>query len=105
MGEGVQANVDEARRARIRLNHSATHLMHAALREVLGTHVAQKGSLVNDKVLRFDFSHFEAMKPSEIRAVEDTVNAQIRRNLPIETHIMDLEAAKKKGAMALFGEI
>ncbi|MFW6836051.1 alanine--tRNA ligase [Enterobacter hormaechei] len=104
VGEGVQANVDEARRARIRLNHSATHLMHAALREVLGTHVAQKGSLVNGKVLRFDFSHFEAMKPSEIRAVEDLVNAQIRRNLPIETHIMDLEAAKKKGAMALFGE-
>ncbi|MCK7269835.1 alanine--tRNA ligase [Enterobacter cloacae] len=104
VGEGVQANVDEARRARIRLNHSATHLMHAALREVLGTHAAQKGSLVNDKVLRFDFSHFEAMKPSEIRAVEDLVNAQIRRNLPIETHIMDLDAAKKKGAMALFGE-
>ena len=104
VGEGVQANVDEARRARIRLNHSATHLMHAALRDVLGTHVAQKGSLVNDKVLRFDFSHFEAMKPSEIRAVEDLVNAQIRRNLPIETHIMELEDAKKKGAMALFGE-
>lgn len=104
VGEGVQANVDEARRARIRLNHSATHLMHAALRDVLGTHVVQKGSLVNDKVLRFDFSHFEAMKPSEIRAVEDLVNAQIRRNLPIETHIMDLEDAKKKGAMALFGE-
>jgi altronate dehydratase/Ser-tRNA(Ala) deacylase AlaX len=104
VGEGVQAVVDEARRARIRLNHSATHLMHAALRDVLGTHVAQKGSLVNDKVLRFDFSHFEAMKPSEIRAVEDLVNAQIRRNLPIETNIMDLEAAKKKGAMALFGE-
>lgn len=104
VGEGVQANVDEARRARIRLNHSATHLMHAALRDVLGTHVAQKGSLVNDNVLRFDFSHFEAMKPSEIRAVEDLVNAQIRRNLPIETHIMDLEDAKKKGAMALFGE-
>ena len=104
VGEGVQANVDEARRARIRLNHSATHLMHAALRAVLGTHVGQKGCLGNEKVLRFDFSHFEAMKPSEIRAVEDLVNAQIRRNLPIETHIMDLEDAKKKGAMALFGE-
>jgi len=96
--------VDEARRERIRLNHSATHLMHAALRQVLGTHVAQKGSLVNDKGLRFDFSHFEAMKPEEIRAVEDIVNAQIRRNLPIETNIMELEAAKAKGAMALFGE-
>ncbi|EAM6969098.1 alanine--tRNA ligase [Salmonella enterica subsp. enterica serovar Ago] len=104
VGDAVQADVDEARRARIRLNHSATHLMHAALRQVLGTHVAQKGSLVSDKVLRFDFSHNEAMKPSEIREVEDLVNAQIRRNLPIETNIMDLESAKAKGAMALFGE-
>lgn len=104
VGDAVQADVDEARRARIRLNHSATHLMHAALRHVLGTHVSQKGSLVNDKVLRFDFSHNEAMKPEEIRAVEDLVNTQIRRNLPIETNIMDLEAAKAKGAMALFGE-
>ncbi|EOT6878116.1 alanine--tRNA ligase [Escherichia coli] len=104
VGDAVQADVDEARRARIRLNHSATHLMHAALRQVLGTHVSQKGSLVNDKVLRFDFSHNEAMKPEEIRAVEDLVNAQIRRNLPIEINIMDLEAAKAKGAMALFGE-
>ncbi len=104
VGDAVQADVDEARRARIRLNHSATHLMHAALRQVLGTHVSQKGSLVNDKVLRFDFSHNEAMKPEEIRAVEDLMNAQIRRNLPIETNIMDLEAAKAKGAMALFGE-
>lgn len=104
VGDAVQADVDEACRARIRLNHSATHLMHAALRQVLGTHVSQKGSLVNDKVLRFDFSHNEAMKPEEIRAVEDLVNAQIRRNLPIETNIMDLEAAKAKGAMALFGE-
>ena len=104
VGDAVQADVDEARRARIRLNHSATHLMHAALRQVLGTHVSQKGSLVNDKVLRFDFSHNEAMKPEEIRAVEDLVNTQIRRNLPIETNIMDLEAAKAKGAMALFGE-
>ncbi|ECO7676695.1 alanine--tRNA ligase [Salmonella enterica] len=104
VGDAVQADVDEARRARIRLNHSATHLMHAALRQVLGTHVAQKGSLVSDKVLRFDFSHNEAMKPSEVRQVEDLVNAQIRRNLPIETNIMDLDAAKAKGAMALFGE-
>ncbi|EFY6014995.1 TPA: alanine--tRNA ligase [Shigella flexneri] len=104
VGDAVQADIDEARRARIRLNHSATHLMHAALRQVLGTHVSQKGSLVNDKMLRFDFSHNEAMKPEEIRAVEDLVNAQIRRNLPIETNIMNLEAAKAKGAMALFGE-
>jgi alanyl-tRNA synthetase len=104
IGDSVKAEVDEARRSRIRLNHSATHLLHAALRQVLGTHVAQKGSLVNDKGLRFDFSHFEAMKPAEVRAVEDIVNAQIRRNLPIETNVMDLEAAKAKGAMALFGE-
>lgn len=104
VGDTVQADVDEARRQRIRLNHSATHLMHAALRQVLGTHVAQKGSLVNDKALRFDFSHFEAMKPEEIRAVEDLVNAQIRRNLAIETNIMDIDAARASGAMALFGE-
>ncbi len=104
VGDAVQADVDEARRQRIRLNHSATHLMHAALRQVLGTHVAQKGSLVNDKALRFDFSHFEAMKPEEIRAVEDLVNAQIRRNLAIETKIMDIDAARASGAMALFGE-
>ena len=104
VGDAVQADVDEARRQRIRLNHSATHLMHAALRQVLGTHVAQKGSLVNDKALRFDFSHFEAMKPEEIRAVEDLVNAQIRRNLAIETDIMDIDAARASGAMALFGE-
>ncbi|HFE2746870.1 TPA: alanine--tRNA ligase [Klebsiella pneumoniae] len=104
VGYAVQADVDEARRQRIRLNHSATHLMHAALRQVLGTHVAQKGSLVNDKALRFDFSHFEAMKPEEIRAVEDLVNAQIRRNLAIETNIMDIDAARASGAMALFGE-
>ncbi|EPD3065657.1 alanine--tRNA ligase [Klebsiella aerogenes] len=104
VGDAVQADVDQARRQRIRLNHSATHLMHAALRQVLGTHVAQKGSLVNDKALRFDFSHFEAMKPEEIRAVEDLVNAQIRRNLAIETNIMDIDAARESGAMALFGE-
>ncbi|UYA12651.1 alanine--tRNA ligase [Klebsiella pneumoniae] len=104
VGDAVQADVDEARRQRIRLNHSATHLMHAALRQVLGTHVAQKGSLVNDKALRFDFSHFEAMKPEEIRAVEDLVNAQIRRNLAIETNIIDIDAARASGAMALFGE-
>ncbi|MBM7343720.1 alanine--tRNA ligase [Pantoea coffeiphila] len=104
IGDRLAAQVDEARRARIRLNHSATHLLHAALRQVLGDHVAQKGSLVNDKYLRFDFSHFEAMKPQEIRQVEEIVNAQIRRNLAIDTNIMELEAARAKGAMALFGE-
>ncbi|MGE9551426.1 alanine--tRNA ligase [Erwinia amylovora] len=104
MGDRLAAHVDEARRARIRLNHSATHLLHAALRQVLGHHVAQKGSLVNDKYLRFDFSHFEAMKPQEIRQVEEIVNAQIRRNLAVDTNIMELESAKALGAMALFGE-
>ncbi|TKI08891.1 alanine--tRNA ligase [Martelella alba] len=104
IGEEVAACVDPSRRDRIRLNHSATHLLHAALRQVLGTHVAQKGSLVSDQYLRFDFSHHEAMKPEQIRAVENIVNAQIRRNLPITTDIMDLEAARAKGAMALFGE-
>ncbi|MGO2259999.1 MAG: alanine--tRNA ligase [Hafnia alvei] len=104
VGDCVEATIDEARRSRIRLNHSATHLLHAALRQVLGDHVSQKGSLVSDRNLRFDFSHFEAMKPEQIRQVEDIVNAQVRRNLPIETNIMDLDEAKAKGAMALFGE-
>lgn len=104
VGDSVVANVDEQRRARIRLNHSATHLLHAALREVLGDHVAQKGSLVNDKYLRFDFSHTEAVKPEQLRRVNEIVNAQIRRNLPVETSIMDLDEARENGAMALFGE-
>ncbi|KKI47487.1 alanyl-tRNA synthetase [Obesumbacterium proteus] len=104
VGDSLEATIDEARRSRIRLNHSATHLLHAALRQVLGDHVSQKGSLVSDRNLRFDFSHFEAMKPEQIRQVEDIVNAQVRRNLPIETNIMDLDEAKAKGAMALFGE-
>ena len=104
VGDSVAANVDEQRRARIRLNHSATHLLHAALREVLGDHVAQKGSLVNDKYLRFDFSHTEAVKPEQLRRVNEIVNAQIRRNLPVETSIMDLDEARENGAMALFGE-
>ncbi|CNI43605.1 alanine--tRNA ligase [Yersinia pekkanenii] len=104
VNHSIDAQVDVARRNRIRLNHSATHLLHAALRKVLGEHVAQKGSLVNDKYLRFDFSHFEAMKPAQIRQVEDLVNEQIRRNLPVQTEVMELDAAKEKGAMALFGE-
>ncbi|MDI9223785.1 alanine--tRNA ligase [Pantoea sp. EA-12] len=104
VGDRVNAQVDEERRARIILNHSATHLMHSALREVLGDHVGQKGSLNNDKYLRFDFSHTEAMKPQQIRAVEDIVNTQIRRNLLIQTDVMDLDEAKTRGATALFGE-
>lgn len=100
----INAIIDIARRDAIRLNHSATHLLHAALRQVLGTHVTQKGSLVNDKYLRFDFSHFEAVKPEQLRQIEDIVNAQIRLNSPVVTELMDLEDAKEKGAMALFGE-
>ncbi|UUE09053.1 alanine--tRNA ligase [Dickeya zeae] len=104
VNDKVSAVVDQVRRDRIRLNHSATHLLHAALRQVLGEHVAQKGSLVNDSYLRFDFSHPEAMKPEQIRQVEDIVNTQIRRNLSIDTDVMALDAARAKGAMALFGE-
>ncbi|SQH12224.1 alanine--tRNA ligase [Providencia heimbachae] len=100
----INAKINTERRNAIRLNHSATHLLHAALRQVLGEHVSQKGSLVNDKYLRFDFSHFEAMTADELRQVEDIVNAQIRKNSEIETELMDLEGAKAKGAMALFGE-
>jgi alanyl-tRNA synthetase len=104
LNDRVDAVIDSERRNRIRLNHSATHLLHAALRQILGEHVAQKGSLVNDKYLRFDFSHSEAMKPEQIRAVEDLVNLQIRRNLSVQTEVMALDDAKEKGAMALFGE-
>ncbi|PHM64650.1 alanyl-tRNA synthetase [Xenorhabdus stockiae] len=100
----VNAEVDVARRNNIRLNHSATHLLHSALRQILGEHVSQKGSLVNDKYLRFDFSHFEAMKPEQIRLVENLVNEEVRKNSSIITDVMDLEEAKTKGAMALFGE-
>ncbi|NIH15756.1 alanine--tRNA ligase [Serratia symbiotica] len=100
----VDAQIDTERRNRICLNHSATHLLHAALRQTLGDHVAQKGSLVNDKYLRFDFSHYKAMKPEQIRRVEDLVNQQVRRNLPVQTEVISLDNAKEKGAMALFGE-
>lgn len=102
--ETVDAQIDNEKRNRIRLNHSATHLLHAALRKILGEHVAQKGSLVSDSGLRFDVSHFEPMKLSQIRAVEDLINEQIRRNLLIKTELMNLDDAKSKGAMALFGE-
>ncbi|CAJ0991033.1 alanine--tRNA ligase [Pantoea sp. Nvir] len=104
VNDSIEAQVDELRRTRIRLNHSATHLLHAALRHILGKHVAQRGSLVDDKHLRFDFSHFQAMTHQEIRQIEESVNAQIRRNLDIKTEVMDINAATSKGAMALFGE-
>lgn len=104
VGETVTAVIDNSRRQAIRLNHSATHLMHAALRLVLGEHVTQKGSLVGADRLRFDFTHMEAMKPEEIRAVERLVNDQIRANTEVSTELMAIDEAKAKGAMALFGE-
>jgi alanyl-tRNA synthetase len=103
-GDEVTATVDAERRASISLNHSATHLLHAALRNILGEHVTQKGSLVKPDNLRFDFSHLEAMTKAEIKEVERLVNAQVRTNHVIETNVMDIESAKEKGAMALFGE-
>ena len=103
-GDKVEARVDTERRSAISLNHSATHLLHSALREVLGEHVAQKGSLVKSDNLRFDFSNLEAVTPAQIKEVERLVNAQVRKNHVIETNIMDIESAKEKGAMALFGE-
>ena len=104
VGETVEAQVDADVRHATALNHSATHLLHAALRQVLGEHVQQKGSLVDSQRMRFDFSHFEAIKPEQIKALEDIVNAEIRKNTPVETEETDIETAKQKGAMALFGE-
>ena len=102
--DSAMAQVDEERRTAITLNHSATHLLHAALREVLGEHVTQKGSLVKAEGLRFDFSNLEGVKAEELRKVERIVNQQVRLNHEIETNLMDVDAAKDKGAMALFGE-
>ncbi|MBY8948792.1 MULTISPECIES: alanine--tRNA ligase [unclassified Pseudomonas] len=104
VGAPVDTQVDADVRHATALNHSATHLLHAALRQVLGEHVQQKGSLVDSQRLRFDFSHFEAIKPEQIKALEDIVNAQVRQNTPVETEETDIETAKAKGAMALFGE-
>ncbi|GIU09402.1 MULTISPECIES: alanine--tRNA ligase [unclassified Shewanella] len=104
VGQVVTANVDKKLRHRTELNHSVTHLLHAALRQVLGTHVSQKGSLVDPERLRFDFSHFEGVKAHELKEVEELVNTQIRRNHELTAEVMDIETAKEKGAMALFGE-
>jgi len=103
-GAVVEMEVDHARRARIRANHSATHLVHEALREVLGTHVAQKGSLVAPDRLRFDFSHPKPIAESELQAVEDIANAIILQNQPVTTRLMAVDDAIAEGAMALFGE-
>jgi alanyl-tRNA synthetase len=104
VGDNVLARVDESNRRRIALNHSATHLLHAALRRILGEHVQQKGSLVDADRLRFDFAHFEPISHEQLRAIEQLVNEQIRENHMVETRIMALEDAKQVGAMALFGE-
>lgn len=104
LNDRVEAVIDSARRDAIKKNHSATHLLHAALRQVLGEHVTQKGSLVGAERLRFDFSHFEALKADEIRTIEVLVNQQIQQNHEVSTRLMNLDAAKAAGAMALFGE-
>ncbi|WP_286755540.1 alanine--tRNA ligase [Roseivirga sp. UBA838] len=99
------ARIDKKRRALIKFNHSATHLLHAALREVLGHHVQQKGSLVSDSVLRFDFSHFSKVEPEQIEQIEQIVNEKIRENITLnEKRSVPIEEAKSMGAMALFGE-
>jgi len=104
IGDEVSAEVDADRRQAIALNHSATHLLHAALRQVLGKHVQQKGSLVAPDRLRFDFSHTQPVSPDELRRVEELVNAAIRDNAPAETRVMALDEAVAAGAMSLFGE-
>jgi alanyl-tRNA synthetase len=100
----VEAHVDADVQHATSLNHSATHLLHEALRQVLGEHVQQKGSLVDSQRLRFDFSHFEAVTPAQIKALEEIVNREVRRNTAVQTEVTDIETAKAKGAMALFGE-
>jgi alanyl-tRNA synthetase len=104
IGQGVVLEVDQARRDAIRLNHTATHLLHAALRNVLGSHVAQKGSLVDADRLRFDFSHHKSVTAAQLQSIEDQVFVEVLANTGLETQVMDLDAAKDAGAMALFGE-
>ncbi len=104
LSDTVEAEVDTAVRQATKLNHSATHLLHASLRKVLGEHVTQKGSLVDSEKLRFDFSHFEAVTPEQLIEIETLVNDQIRANTQVKTEICTMEEAKTSGAMALFGE-
>ena len=104
IGDLLTARVDANVRQATALNHSATHLMHAALRKILGEHVTQKGSLVDSERLRFDFSHFEPVSREQLKTIESLVNQQILANTAVETELCDMNAAKAKGAMALFGE-
>lgn len=104
LGDTLTAQVDAAVRTDTALNHSATHLLHAALRQVLGEHVTQKGSLVDSQRLRFDFSHFEPLGSEQLKAIEQLVNRQIRGNSPVQTEVCDMKTAQARGAMALFGE-
>jgi alanyl-tRNA synthetase len=104
VGDTITASIDMDKRRRTMYNHSATHLMHAALRQVLGDHVQQKGSLVDEDRLRFDFSHYEAVTPEQLRRIEDLVNEQIRLNNPVQAQVMAMDDARKTGAMMLFGE-
>ena len=104
VNDKVDATIDDERRERIKKNHTATHILHEALRQLLGEHVSQKGSLVEPERLRFDFSHFEAVTKDELREIERVVNDEIRRNFALNTELMAIDDAKAKGAMALFGE-
>ncbi len=104
VNDKVEATIDDARRERVKKNHTATHILHEALRQLLGDHVSQKGSLVDPERLRFDFSHFEAVTKDELREIERVVNDEIRRNFALNTELMAIDDAKAKGAMALFGE-
>ncbi|MDN3402977.1 alanine--tRNA ligase [Pseudoalteromonas sp. APC 3213] len=104
VNDKVDATIDDARRDSIKKNHTATHILHEALRQLLGEHVSQKGSLVQPDRLRFDFSHFEAVTKQELREIERVVNDEIRRNFALNTELMAIDDAKAKGAMALFGE-
>jgi alanyl-tRNA synthetase len=104
VGDTVTASIDMDKRRATMYNHSATHLMHAALRQVLGEHVQQKGSLVDENRLRFDFSHYEAVTPEQLQRIEDIVNDQIRVNNEVKADVMTMDDAKQTGAMMLFGE-
>ena len=104
VGDVVRASVDQKRRADIMRNHSATHLLHAALRKIFGEHVVQKGSLVESERLRFDFSHNESLTHEQLKEIERLVNSKILNNDETQIHIMSLEKAKSSGAISLFGE-